>query len=51
MNIETLTSEKRLAMYYDWVNNFLSVRAFADYYGITYGEAFVLINQERAKQA
>jgi hypothetical protein len=36
------------AAYLDWVNNFLSFKTFAEYYGVTYEQATILI--EIAKQ-
>ena len=34
-------------IYLDWVNNFLTIEKFAEYYGITYLEAVTLINTQR----
>ena len=34
-------------MYLDWVNNFLSVDRFAEYYGLSKGKAQRLIQSER----
>jgi hypothetical protein len=31
------------AVYLDWVNNFMSVQSFAEYYGVTYDHALILI--------
>ena len=36
-------------MYLDWVNNFLTVERFAQYYGLTVAQAAKLIDDERAK--
>ena len=38
------------AMFNDWVNNFLTVKRFAEYYEISESEALTLIETERAKQ-
>ena len=46
---ETLTVNQ--ALYLDWVNNFLTVSKFADYYGITEAHAIAIIDSERAKSA
>ena len=35
------------AVYLDWVNNFLSINKFAEYYGITEEHALHLINISR----
>jgi len=35
--------EKTVAMYYDWINNFLTRERFAEYYGITLKSANRLI--------
>ena len=40
-------SKERKSMYLDWVNNFLTVRVFAVYYGITEHEAAGLIDEGR----
>jgi hypothetical protein len=36
-------------LYLDYVNNFLTVKAFAEYYGLSEGAARSLIEKERAK--
>jgi len=38
-----MSLDKFTAMYLDYVNNFLSVSAFAEHYGITFESAFQLI--------
>ena len=45
--MKTLTTEKRREMYLDWVNNFLTVAYFAEYYGISESEAHEVINSGR----
>ena len=35
------------SLYLDWVNNFLSINRFAEYYGITEEHALHLINMGR----
>ena len=39
--------EKIEGMYIDWVNNFLTVTRFAEYYGITEAKALRVINTGR----
>ena len=34
-------------IYLDWVNNFITVAAFAEYYGLTVSQALQLINKYR----
>jgi len=41
----------RRAMYLDYFNNFLSVAAFAEHYGMTESEASALINEQREHSA
>jgi len=36
-------------MYLDYVNNFLTVLCFAEYYGISEDDARALINEQRIK--
>ena len=36
------------ALYLDWVNNFLSIGCFAEYYGMTEEAALKLIDEQRA---
>ncbi len=40
---------KKEEMYLDWVNNFLTVDAFAEYYSLSTEEAEQLINEQRSK--
>lgn len=42
-----LDRDRLQALYLDWVNNFLSVPAFADYYGFTLSNAQRIINVGR----
>jgi len=35
------------ALYLDWLNNFLTLERFAEYYGITLEEAAIVINTGR----
>ena len=42
-----LSQDQREKMYLDYFNNFLSVEAFADQYGIGFDIAFYLIQQQR----
>jgi len=37
-------------LYLSWVNDFLTVKAFAEHYGMSEQEATELIERERAKQ-
>ena len=41
------TIEKRRELYLDWVNNFLTVAYFAEYYDISESEAQEVINSGR----
>lgn len=41
------TKFKIIEMYLDYVNNFISVQAFADYYGLNTVEANIIINAGR----
>lgn len=45
--IKHLEITKAKEMYFDWVNNFLTVAAFADYYGLTFYTSNTLINRLR----
>jgi hypothetical protein len=45
---KNMTLDKFAAMYLDWANNFLTVPAFADHYGITVESAEQLIALGRA---
>lgn len=47
---DSIQELKNNAMYLDWVNNFLTVARFAEYYGLTEAQAIKLIETERAKQ-
>lgn len=42
-----LDLNKIYSMYIDWVNNFISPYAFANWYGITYEQAILIIEQGR----
>jgi hypothetical protein len=42
MEMQMLNNEIRLA-YLDWVNNFISIPAFAQYYGISEDHAVMII--------
>lgn len=44
----TITNNKERQMYLDYVNNFLTVERFAEYYGITEKKANAIINKQRA---
>lgn len=44
----TTTNNKEREMYLDYVNNFLTVSRFAEYYGITEKRANKIINKQRA---
>lgn len=37
-------------LFLSWFNDFLTVKAFASYYGLTESDALDLINRERARQ-
>lgn len=39
---------KEQALYLDWVNNFLSVACFAEYYGMSEEAALKLIEKQRS---
>lgn len=41
------TKFKIIEMYLDYVNNFISVQSFADYYGLNDVEANIIINAGR----
>ena len=43
----TITNDKERQMYLDYVNNFLTVARFAEYYGITEKKANRIINKQR----
>jgi hypothetical protein len=43
-----MTREQLNAVYLDWVNNFISVTKFAEYYGLHNHEAVALIELARA---
>ena len=43
----TITNDKERQMYLDYVNNFLTVARFAEYYGITEKKANAIINKQR----
>jgi hypothetical protein len=44
-----MTLKRELSeVYLDWVNNFLSVEGFAEYYGLTEDQARTLIDLSRA---
>jgi len=45
--METTTKTRR-ELYLSYVNDFLTVARFADYYGMTYADALALIESERA---
>lgn len=42
-----MTREQLINVYMDWVNNFLTVEFFAEYYGLTDKQAETLINLAR----
>ena len=43
------TDKRDRELYLDWVNNFLTVERFAEYYGMHPRAALALIQRERAK--
>lgn len=47
MNFNTITKEQIITMYLDYVNNFLTVDAFADHYGLLNWQANKVINLGR----
>ena len=47
MNFNTITKEQVINMYLDYVNNFLTVEAFASYYGLLHWQANKVINLGR----
>ena len=42
-----MTREQLINVYLDWVNNFLTIGGFAEYYGLTDNQADTLINLAR----
>lgn len=42
-----MTREQLKAVYLDWLNNFLTIECFAEYYGLTDNQADALINLAR----
>jgi hypothetical protein len=44
--MKTLATQLEVA-FLDYVNNFITVRAFADHYGLTENEANIIINAGR----
>lgn len=47
MDFNTITKDQVIKMYLDYVNNFLTVNAFAEYYGLSYWQANKVINLGR----
>ena len=47
--LKHLSKSKQKSMYLDWVNNFLTVKRFAEYYNIETSAANILINKNRLK--
>ena len=47
MNFNTITKDQVINMYLDYVNNFLTVEAFADHYGLLHWQANKVINLGR----
>lgn len=47
--IKFLTEQEQEKMYLDYVNNFLTVAKFAEYYKISWVSAKSLINRQRKK--
>ena len=45
--LQDLPSDKALAMYYDWTNNFLTTDYFAESYGISKEFAYAVIDKGR----
>ena len=41
-----MTNEEK---YLDWVNNFITISRFAEYYGMAEDEAIKFVNRERIK--
>lgn len=42
-----MTRDQLLAVYFDWLNNFLTIGGFAEFYGLHDEEAEILINLAR----
>jgi hypothetical protein len=42
-----MTREQLKAVYLDWVNNFITIHGYAEYYGLYDSEAETLINVAR----
>lgn len=42
-----MDKQKMIDMYLDWVNNFLTLQRFADYYDLTPSKAQQIINEGR----
>lgn len=47
MDFNTITKDQVVAMYLDYVNNFLTVEAFADHYNLSHWQANKVINLGR----
>ena len=48
--IKHITEEEEQEMYLDWVNNFISVSSFAQYYEMSYFSANILIKKQTIKR-
>lgn len=46
-HIVTLANETKADMFLDWFNNFLTIKRFAEYYGMTIDDAKKLIEEGR----
>ena len=42
-----MTDETKIELYIDWVNNFVTLSRFAEYYSLTEDEALVIIDAGR----
>ena len=42
-----MTNKQKIEMYLDWVNNFLTIECFAEYYEIEEDTARAIINEGR----
>ena len=47
--IKHISEEEQQKMYLDWINNFLSIDKFAQYYEISYFSASSLLKKQRKR--
>ena len=51
LGIKHINEKDALKMYVDWVNNFITVEKFAEYYNLSYYSANSLINWGRKQES